>query len=126
MTEYRHSLALTLLLSGVLTACATTPKIQASAVVQQAGTTLQQAVEHHVAEYAAPELKLAHTKYAAARNALRQSQPELAKALAQESIASTRLASIQAAGARATANEARVQRQISTMEQLARTSGSDQ
>lgn len=126
MTESRHTLALTLLLSGMLTACASTPKIKPSVVVQQAGTVLQKAIEHHVDNYAAPELKLARAKYAAAQDALRGSKPELATALAQESIASTHLASIQAAGARVTANKLSVQRQIDNMEQLAHASGEDQ
>lgn len=125
MTESRHTLALALLIGGMLAACASTPKIQASDVVRQAGAVLQQAAEQHVGDYAAPELKLAHAKYAAARKALRESKPKLATALAQESIASTHLASIQAAGARVTANKLSIQRQIDNMEQLTHTSGDD-
>lgn len=119
MIRPRLALILTLLFSGILAACASAAKMQPSDVVQHAAQVLQRASEQHVDDSAAPTLKLARAKYAAARKALQGPQPQQASMLAQEAIASTRLATIQAVAARATANRLTVQRQLDNMQQLA-------
>ncbi len=92
--------------------------MQPSDAVQQAAQVLQRASEQHVDDYAAPTSKLARAKYAAARKALQVPKPQQASMLAQEAIASTWLATIQAVAARATANRLTVQRQLDNMQQL--------
>lgn len=119
MIRPRLALILTLLFSGILAACASTAKMQPSDAVQQAAQVLQRASEQHVDDYAAPTLKLARAKYAASRKTLQGPKPQQASMLAQEAIASTRLATIQAVAARATANRLTVQRQLDNMQQLA-------
>jgi len=119
MIRPRLALILTLLFSGILAACASTAKMQPSDAVQQAAQVLQRASEQHVDDYTAPTLKLARAKYAAARKALQGTKPQQASMLAQEAIASTRLATIQAVAAHATANRLTVQRQLDNMQQLA-------
>lgn len=118
MIRPRPLLLPVLLLSGFLAACASTPRITPGDAVQQAAQALQTAAEQHVDDYAAPELKIARNKYAAAHKALQKQQSQRAIELAKEAIACTQLASTQAEGARATANRMIVQRQIDKIEKL--------